>query len=47
MEKVPALDAKMMNEVFLPWIEEHWREAVKLHNGRTGEGLLGSRGYAI
>ena len=30
MERIPALDTEVLDEVLLPWIENHWREAVRL-----------------
>ena len=30
MERIPALDTDVLDEVLLPWIENHWREAVRL-----------------
>ena len=36
MEKVPALDADMVDEVLLPWIMDHWREAVRLNEENSG-----------
>ena len=30
MERIPALDTDLLDEVLLPWIENHWREAVRL-----------------
>lgn len=33
MRKVPVLDAETVDMVLLPWIREHWREAVKLYDG--------------
>ena len=32
-EKVPPLDAETVNMVLLPWIKEHWSEAVRLYEG--------------
>lgn len=32
-EKVPPLDAETVDKVLLPWIREHWSEAVRLHEG--------------
>ena len=29
-ERIPALDTDVVDEVLLPWIEKHWREAVRL-----------------
>ena len=30
MERIPALNTDVLDEVLLPWIENHWREAVRL-----------------
>ena len=30
IERIPALDTDVLDEVLLPWIEKHWREAVSL-----------------
>ena len=30
IERIPALDTDVLDEVLLPWIERHWPEAVRL-----------------
>ena len=30
MERIPALNTDLLDEILLPWIENHWREAVQL-----------------
>ncbi|KAM0794002.1 hypothetical protein BDR22DRAFT_978094 [Usnea florida] len=33
VERIPALDTDVLDELLLPWIEKHWREAVRLSQG--------------
>ncbi|MCJ1459171.1 hypothetical protein MMC28_009548 [Mycoblastus sanguinarius] len=34
LEKVPALEDGLVNEMLLPWISLNWQEAVRLHPGK-------------
>ena len=34
-EKIPALDAYTVERTLLPWIKDHWSEAVRMYQGRA------------